>query len=150
MKSILFFLICLVVFRSSDSVGSKGDHMHEVRTYMSYTWPVDPAKIITLPDMDLSYALTSTLVEWGPSKQIVAGAASKWEPVGKDTLRLTLRDGLKWSNGQRVTSGEVKACLERGMLTHPQDWQSLHNIISKICGVHVISSALVKRVEDLG
>ncbi len=145
MKKLWVFLICTMAFlRGSDSVGSNGDIMHEVRTYMSYTWPVDPAKTITLAEMDLSYALGTTLVEWGPSKQIVAGAASKWEPVGENTLRFTLRDGLKWSDGEEVTSEEVKLCLERGMAAHPEDWRSLHNIVAHIVtpSYHVVEFKL--------
>jgi MarR-like DNA-binding transcriptional regulator SgrR of sgrS sRNA len=127
-----FFLIFILFIRGAEAIGSNGKFMREVRTYMSYTWPIDPAKIIILPDMDLSYALASTLVEWDSSKQKVSGLASHWEPKGDTTYKFFLRDGLKWSDGKPVTSEDVRRSLERGMKAYPDDWRSLIKIVKSI------------------
>jgi hypothetical protein len=60
------------------TLGNKGNEssMKQIRTYMAYTTPVDPARIVTMPDMDLSYALGATLTEWSPTKQITGGLAA--------------------------------------------------------------------------
>jgi ABC-type transport system substrate-binding protein len=99
---------------------------------MSFTWPIDPAKLIVTPDQDLSYALASTLVEWSHSKQIATGLAARWEIKDHTTYLMTLRPGLKWSDGTLVTSQDVKRSLERGQKIYPDDWRSLTNIVKSI------------------
>ena len=130
-KTSLMILISISqVFSAAFAEGEQ--HMRQVRTYMSYTWPIDPTKIITLSEMDLSYGLAATLTEWGKDKQIVSGLASKWQIIGGNKFRFTLRDGAKWSNGGKVTSQQVKASLEYGAKAHPEDWRSFVQIVSEI------------------
>lgn len=106
--------------------------MNAVQTYMSFTTPADPAKIQTIPDMDMSYALASTLVEWGPDKQPSAGIAEKWAEVAPHTFRFTIRNAAKWSDGKALASQDIKKSFERGFKTHPIDLRSLNLMIDKI------------------
>ncbi len=106
--------------------------MNEVRTYMPFTYPVDPAKIEIIPDMDMSYALAATLVEWDTEKQLAAGLAESWKVIGYDTYRFTLRKNASWSNGRALTAADVKKSLERGMATHPNDLRSLIQMVERI------------------
>jgi MarR-like DNA-binding transcriptional regulator SgrR of sgrS sRNA len=129
------FLAILFVFLFSmkgTPAARSEEPMREVRTYMSYTWPIDQAKIITLPDMDLSYALASTLVEWGPIKQPYSGLAARWDIIDNKIFRFYLREGLKWSDGKLVTSNDVKRSFEHGMKAHPEDLRSLINLVKNI------------------
>jgi MarR-like DNA-binding transcriptional regulator SgrR of sgrS sRNA len=128
-KSILFFIL----FLTSGSVAmAERIPMNEIRTYLSFTTPVDPAKIQTIPDMDLSYALGATLVEWSPEKQLTAGLADKWAVIAPQVYRLTLRKNARWSNGDPVTAQDVKTSLERGMAVHPEDLLSLKQMLVAI------------------
>ncbi len=106
--------------------------MNEVRTYMSFTYPVDPVKIQIIPDMDMSYALAATLIEWDAEKQITAALAESWKVVSPNVYRFTLRNNALWSNGQPVTAIEVKASFERGMKAHPDDLRSLIQMLDAI------------------
>lgn len=106
--------------------------MKEVRTYMPFNYPVDPARIVIIPDMDLSYGLASTLVEWSATKQITAGLASRWEITGEKTYKFTLRDGAKWSDGSPITAQDVKRSFERSFREYPADLRSLLNIVERI------------------
>lgn len=106
--------------------------MNEIRTYMSFTTPLDPAKIETIPDMDMSYALASTLVEWGPDKQLSAGVAERWSEIGPQKFRFTLRKGLKWSDGSLLTSQDVKESFQRSFKAHPADLRSLMQMLEAI------------------
>jgi len=106
--------------------------MSEVRTYMSFTYPADPARIQTIPDMNMSYALASTLVEWNSEKQIVAGLAEQWQVVGPNVYRLTLRKNSKWSDGSKLTCQDIKRSLERGMKVYPDDLRSLAVMLDSI------------------
>lgn len=106
--------------------------MNEVRTFMSYTLPVDPAKIQSIPDMDMSYALAGTLVEWDSDKQISAGLAETWRIVSPNTYRFRLQEDARWSNGEAVTSEEIKRSFDRGITAHPQDLRSLAQMLDSI------------------
>ena len=75
---------------------------NEIRTYLAYTLPIDPVRIVTIPDMDLSFALGATLVNWSRDKQISQGLSKKWEYPDPRRVRFTLQDNLKWSDGSRV------------------------------------------------
>jgi MarR-like DNA-binding transcriptional regulator SgrR of sgrS sRNA len=113
-------------------LGPEVKAMNEIRTYMSFSLPVDPALIQSIPDMDMSYALAATLVEWDLEKQISAGLAESWRISGPSTYSFTIRQGAHWSNGEPLTSCEVKASLERGIKAHPKDLRSLIQMLDSI------------------
>lgn len=127
MKSFIILILAITPL-----LAEGGTSMNEVRTYMPFTFPVDPAKIQTIPDMDMSYALASTLVEWDSEKQISAGLAESWKIVGPNTYRFTLRQNAKWSNGNPITSTEVKKSLERGSKVYPDDMRSFIQLVTEI------------------
>jgi MarR-like DNA-binding transcriptional regulator SgrR of sgrS sRNA len=120
--------VLLVMF----SFQAKGNSMNEIRTYMHFTFPVDPVRILTIPDMDVSYALGTTLIEWDREKQLSGGLAEKWEVLSDKTYRLTLRKNVRWSNGEPITASDVKLSLEHGLKTHAEDLRSLSNILASI------------------
>ena len=106
--------------------------MKEIHTYMPFTFPVDPAVIRTMPEMDLSYALAGTLVEWSETKQLTAGLAESWVTPDSHSYLLTLRKGLKWSDGSPVIAAQVRASLLGGIKAHPDDLRSLANLFTGI------------------
>jgi len=65
----------------------------------------------TLEAMELVY---DTLLELDPSQQVQPGLATKWEysEDGK-TLTLTLREGVKFHDGDPFDSADVKASIDR-------------------------------------
>jgi MarR-like DNA-binding transcriptional regulator SgrR of sgrS sRNA len=106
--------------------------LRQVRTYMPYSVPIDPVKMVTVPDMNLSYALAGTLVEWDKHKEISPGIMSKWEFIGEKTIRFFIRNGLRWSDGTPVISKQVKSSFERALRKYPEDLRSLSNLLSEI------------------
>src|SRR6185437_14934010 len=70
-----------------------------IKTYMSFAYPVDPAKIKTLVDMDISYALSSTLVDWSESRSLTEGLAVPLESSNEKEIVLRLKPEAKWSDG---------------------------------------------------
>jgi hypothetical protein len=131
MKKKIIGLSCLMLFWGGLAMASDKP-AQQVRTYMDYSKPIDPVVMVTIPDMDLSYALASTLVEWDRKKQIVSGISSKWEKVGDKTLRFDLRNDLKWSDGSKLTAPQVKKSFESAFKRHPEDVRSLMDLISEI------------------
>jgi MarR-like DNA-binding transcriptional regulator SgrR of sgrS sRNA len=131
MKTVILTLL-LIVGSPIGGLTRETNVVNEIRTYMPFTVPIDPAKILILPDMDLSYALAATLVEWGPTKQPAAGLAKRWDILEDRIYRFTLRDGLKWSNGDLIIASQIKESLERGFEVHPVELRSLKQMLETI------------------
>lgn len=106
-----------------------------IHTYMAFGLPIDPASVRTLVDLDLSYALSSTLTEWSDSRELVAGLAKSWEIVGKEEIRFHLKDGLRWSDGEIVTAGQVVKSLERAKKDHGDSLKSLFEQVNSIAAI---------------
>lgn len=69
---------------------------------------LDPAKATTPPEMDAARALYEGLTEVDPKTlEAIPAVAEKWE-VSEDrlTVTFTLREDVKWSNGDRVTASD--------------------------------------------
>lgn len=111
---------------------SGSESMNQIRTYMAFSQPVDPAHLVVLPDMDLSYGLASTLVTWDQHKQIKGALAERWENQDQKVARLHLSPKAKWSDGSTLLSTEVKASLERGLKVHAQEHRSLAKLVDRI------------------
>lgn len=127
-----FFVSCLLLAAFTESASAKEKPMKQIRTLMTYSYPVDPVKIVSIADMDLSYALTSTLVAWDKDKQVAAALASSWERVSPTLTRFKIRNGLKWSDGNTVIAPQVKQSFEAAFKAHPSDLRSLINIVKSI------------------
>lgn len=104
----------------------------ELRTYLSFSLPVDPSQVVTLPDLDISYALGSTLVEWDKSKQIQASLASRWTVVNDKTYRFQIHRDAKWSNGTKLTCQDVKRSFERAKKVHGKTLKALFDRLQSI------------------
>jgi MarR-like DNA-binding transcriptional regulator SgrR of sgrS sRNA len=128
---VLLFSLAFSFGGSKTSV-AKAEQMKEIRTYMAFSSPVDPVKIETIPDMDMSYALASTLIEWDDQKQLSGALSDKWKILDEKTYRLTLRDGIQWSDGSPLTAEDVKRSFQHGFNTHPTDLRSLTNMVATI------------------
>lgn len=105
---------------------------HEIRTYMSFGLPVDPANIRTLVDLDLSYALASTLVDWNEMKEPIAGLAESWKYTSEKEVSFHLRKDAKWSDGTKLTARDVIASFDRAQAVHRDSLKSLFDLVQKI------------------
>ncbi len=105
---------------------------HEIRTYMSFGLPIDPANIRTLVDLDLSYALASTLVDWNESKEPIAGLAESWKYTSEKEVTFRLRADSKWSDGTKLTAQDVVSSFQRAERLHRESLKSLFDLVQKI------------------
>lgn len=119
--------------------------MDTVRTYMNFS-EIDPAHILTMADLEMSFALASTLVAFNDERKMVAGLAEKWETLPPTKVRFTLRKNLKWSDGSVVTASQYKDALERARRAHPDDLKALFDAVANIEAVD--SSTLVITTKD--
>lgn len=118
------------------SIFAGGDAMalpnKEIRTYMSLTLPADPAYIRTLADLNMSYALASTLVTWDHDRQPVALLAKSWKIESDKVITFQLSENAKWSDGTSITAEEFKASLDRAKAEHGDALKSLFDVVEKI------------------
>jgi ABC-type transport system substrate-binding protein len=104
----------------------------EIRTYVSLTRPFDPAYIRTLADLNMSYALSSTLVTWSSDRQPVSLLAKSWKIESEKVITFELSPQAKWSDGKQITSEEFKASLDRAKSLHGDALKSLFDVVEKI------------------
>ena len=78
---------------------------------------LDPQKMSYQHDLRMAKALYEPLALVGPDGEVEPAAAESWE-VSDDGLRWTfhLRDGLRFSNGDPVTSEDFQYAWRRGLL----------------------------------
>ncbi len=103
-----------------------------VRTYMNFSPEIDPAKILTMADLELSISLASTLVAFNDEREPVSALAEKWVPVPPNKMVFTLKPNLKWSDGSAITARQFKDCLDRAAKTYPDDLKALFDAVSSI------------------
>lgn len=76
----------------------------------------DPCRSYFPPDIRLQMALFDRLVERWPEATIVPSLAERWE-ISDDGKRYLfyLRDGLRWSDGARLTARDVEFGIKRNL-----------------------------------
>ncbi len=76
----------------------------------------DPCRSYFSPDIRLQMALFDRLVERWPEATIVPSLAERWE-ISDDGKRYLfyLRDGLRWSDGARLTARDVEFGIKRNL-----------------------------------
>lgn len=131
MHSIIFWSVVVTSVGLSAAAPVLGEGNREVRVYLPYKFPLDPAGTATLPEMDISFALASRLIELTSGKQPTAAVAERWEADG-NVFRFHLGRSAKWSDGTKISAKEVKKSFERAFAKFPNDLRSVIGITKKI------------------
>lgn len=131
MKYFLHLALILTVATSGEAAMLK-DSKKIVKTYMPFTLPLDPANVRTLVDLDLSYALASTLVGWSATRELVSGLAESWTPTAEREMTFTLSEKAKWSDGTPVTADQVVKSLMRAKRLHGDSLKTLFELVENI------------------
>jgi peptide/nickel transport system substrate-binding protein len=64
-------------------------------------------------DIRISFNLFDNLVSRHPDDKLYPGLALEWKATAPTTWQFTLRQGVKWHNGDPFTSADVKFSIER-------------------------------------
>lgn len=78
---------------------------------------LDPSVAPDIYSRRLTTNIFDRLVEKDENMEIVPGLASSWEQVDDTTIIFNLRKGVKFHNGDEMTSEDVKFSLERVMVS---------------------------------
>lgn len=107
-----------------------------IKTYMSFGLPIDPSNVKTLVDLDLSYALASTLVDWSDSRTLKQGLALTGEGEADDkqdmVITFRLQPEAKWSDGSKITAEQVVQSFNLAKKLHGEDLKSLFEMVEAI------------------
>lgn len=80
---------------------------------------LDPVRAVNACDVPIFSTVYDTLVRVDPDGSLVPGIAEKWESPDDSTFVMTLREGVKFSDGGTLDAEAVKTSIERGQ-THPE------------------------------
>lgn len=109
-----------------------GQDTREVRTYMSYGLPIDPAKVFTLVDLDISYALATPLVSLNDAREPISALSDTWDYHGEKEIRFHLCKDAVWSDGSPLTASDVIASLGRAKRLYRKELKSLFDLVESI------------------
>jgi MarR-like DNA-binding transcriptional regulator SgrR of sgrS sRNA len=98
---------------------------------MTYPDKIDPARVLTMADLELSLALASTLVSFNDQRETVSALAEKWE-TNQTKIKFTLRKGQKWSDGTPIKALEFRDSLLRAKTLYGADLKALFDAIDSI------------------
>lgn len=132
MKRFKLFLPLLVLFLGSGGFAVTNAAQKTIKTYMPFGFPIDPVQVKTLVDLDISYALGTTLVDWTPSRELTSGLAESWEFLGEKKVSFNLSSKAKWSDGTQVTADDVVKSLNRAKKDYGQVLASLFGSVESI------------------
>ena len=103
-----------------------------IKTYMSFGVPVDPSNVKTLVDLDLSYALASTLADWTDTRNLNEGLATPSEFTANNEIAFKMRKQARWSDGTAITALQVVRSFAHAKKMHGEDLKSLFEVIDRI------------------
>jgi len=108
---------------------------------------LDPHNTNDQPSSRVSAQIYDRLVEADLSMNIVPGLAESWEQPDDLTTVFTLRQGVKFHNGEELKASDVKFTLDR-MVSSP----TVHHIIQAVDSVNVVDdyTVEVKTKEPFG
>ncbi len=133
MKSFtMFYFTGILASVMLGSVAMSKETTKAIKTYMPFSIPVDPANIRTLVDLDLSYALASTLVAWSATKEPVSALAESWEVTGETEVTFRISKTAKWSDGSPITAEQTVKSFNRAKKVHIDSLKGLFELIEKI------------------
>lgn len=150
---ILTTILILSLGAEGGALSAKKHHpTNEVRTYMAFTLPIDPANVKTLVDLDFSYALGMTLVDWSSNREITSALADSWTFQGDKEVNFKLNPKLKWSDGTIITASDFVSSLNRTKKIHFDDLKSLFEQVESFSAVdsHTVTFKLKSPTSKTG
>lgn len=114
------------------AIETKVAKMKVVRTYLDFPEAIDPARIITMAELEISMALASTLITFNEDRQLISVLAKRWDIVSENQISFTLRDNLVWSDGTPITANDYKRSLERAKKFHGSDLKAFFDTVTSI------------------
>jgi ABC-type transport system substrate-binding protein len=124
----------------------------------------EPATVTTEEDSEIAALVFETLISTDANGRLIGSLASSWELTDDgQSLRVSLRENARFSDGSPVTAGDIKASFERAARAQVdkipaalQPVKGIHSLrsgeSSDLAGVRVVSSSqlLIELDHPLG
>lgn len=91
---------------------------------------LDPHEQLSGGTLQLSHMVMDPLVRWTQDLQFEPRLATKWERINENTVRFTLRKGVKFHSGNALTVEDVKWTFDR--LKKSPDFKAIFEIFSAL------------------
>lgn len=127
-----FYITTLILFSIYAEGVALSDQSKTIKTYMSFGLPIDPANVKTLVDLDLSYALASTLIDWTDSRNLKVGVAKYIDGVSEKEAVFKIRPESKWSDGSPIIAEQIVRSFLRAKEKYGGELKSLFETIDAI------------------
>lgn len=116
MRTVIIILLFLAHLLVGGLEASATSSSRELRVRLEFKLPIDPSRIVTMADYDLSLLLSKTWFGYDKSRKAVPGLISSWkfdEKKGGYLLEIDARE--KWSDGSPLTSNDLMFGLKKGL-----------------------------------
>jgi hypothetical protein len=101
----MFWAILLFALSAPVAIGQGETN---VNIYHDFSLPIDLRSVRIMADLDISYAIGSTLVTHGNDGQLSSSVASRWSADSeKGQIDFYLNEGAKWADGSALTAAAV-------------------------------------------
>jgi peptide/nickel transport system substrate-binding protein len=109
---------------------------------------MDPGRSTQVLTVNYFYNLYDTLLRWDNTLKLQPGLATAWKSLNDTTWEFSLRQGVKFHDGQAFTAEDVKATLERNLVVGKTVVQSGFATIDAIQIVNPTTVRVVTKKPD--
>ena len=127
---------------SEDSAGGSIEGGDLVLAVLSDASSLDPAGSNDVPSSVVQANIYETLVNRDDDNNIIPGLAEKWEAINDTTYEFTLRQGVKFHDGEEFNADAVKATLDR--IRDPEVASPRYFLFEMITSVDVVDPHTVR------
>jgi MarR-like DNA-binding transcriptional regulator SgrR of sgrS sRNA len=101
-----------------------------LRVHNDFNLPLDPSQLTTMSEYNLSLCLFRTIFELDDASTPVSKVLSSWRYDEADTsYELSIRDGVKWSDGKSLTADDLAFSLLRLKIAAPGHFESIASLL---------------------
>jgi peptide/nickel transport system substrate-binding protein len=109
---------------------------------------MDPGRSTQVLTVNYFYNLYDALLRWDSTLKLQPGLATAWKSINDTTWEFTLRQGVKFHDGQPFTAEDVKATLERNLVVGKTVVQSGFATIESVQIVNPTTVRVVTKKPD--
>jgi peptide/nickel transport system substrate-binding protein len=109
---------------------------------------MDPGRSTQVLTVNYFYNLYDTLLRWDNTLKLQPGLATTWKSLNDTTWEFSLRQGVKFHDGQAFTAEDVKATLERNLVVGKTVVQSGFATIDAVQIVNPTTVRVVTKKPD--